>query len=231
MRFIWSIAFILLTIPEAVAFWSESPENRFERSLVRITFDQVDLAGLSREASRRGHGDSDEAAWRICERNLTYVYHHKLNRQRFLVAPRPQDVADQIAAILQKEDRLNQLIREGRELRGDHWDGGRWRTLVSEIEQTARELKSLFSAYFVEAHSAEYSFRVPTSTDPLEHQAVFLGESRRISNLLGTQLDDYFLSSSPGAVDISHFRGSSILTLATSMERLARLVSRRMPSR
>ncbi len=200
----------------------------FERSLREIACDALDLARLREQARMRSPSAADKEIDLLIERNLRFIYHNKLNRQRFLVAPDPQSVVDRIVVVLELNGRLGGLVSDGRRLFGREDPGLSADELVEEVGSAARELKRAFAGYFLEGHSSSYSVQVPLSRDTSTQLAYFLIQSGQITNELSQRLDDYFFNSSPQAVSLAQYRNSSVGTLADSLQRLSDLVGKRL---
>ncbi|GAB4117522.1 MAG: hypothetical protein Kow001_17770 [Acidobacteriota bacterium] len=214
---------ILLHVVSVEARWVE-PEGIFERTLYATSFDAVDWSSLAAVA---GTAQVDDPATRTTyERNLKYIFHQKLNRRRFLVAPDPQLVVDRIVAILAANRRIGQLLGEGRRKLGSPVPDAGSRALVKEVGSTARALREQFTAFFVEAHTTGYPVHLPRSPNPAAQFSSFILQAQTISEELTRRLDDYFFAPSPGAVRIEQMQSGNIVTLAESLEVLSGAVSR-----
>lgn len=199
-------------------------EANYERSLYATSFDQVDWSSLTAIAGSRA--ESEVELQQLCERNLKYIYHHKLNRRRFLVAPKPQVVVDRIVGILEASERLTGLLLRARGLLSRDALSADNRLLVQQVGRTARELRSQFTDYFLESHASAHTFQVPRSGDPAAQFSAFLLQSHRINLELSRRLDDYFFDGSPGAIRLDQMQSSNISALAESLEVLAGVVNR-----
>lgn len=200
------------------------PEGIYERTLYSTSFDAVDWSSLAAVAGTTP--EEDPATRRTYERNLKYIFHHKLNRRRFLVAPDPQLVVDRIVAILAASHRIGELLGEGRKKLGSPVPDAGSRALVKEVGSTARALREQFTAFFVEAHTTGYPVQLPRSPDPAAQFSSFILQAQTISDELTRRLDDYFFAPSPGAVRIEQMQSGNIVTLAESLEVLSGAVSR-----
>ncbi len=203
--------------------WAGS-EGNYERTLYAASFDSVDWSGLAAVAGVSLDGDL--AARQAYERNLKYIFHHKLNRRRFLVAPDPQMVVDRIVAIMETNQRIARLLADGRMQLGGRTPETGAQALVREVGHAARTLKEQFTGFFLEAHSATYAIHLPRSPDPAAQFSNFILQAQTISRDLTRRLDDYFFTSSPGAVRLEEMRSGNIVTLAESLEVLAGAVNR-----
>jgi hypothetical protein len=214
---------ILSTVVSVEAGWV-GPEGIYERTLYATSFDAVDWSSLAAVAGTTP--DEDPTTRRTYERNLKYIFHHKLNRRRFLVAPAPQLVVDRIVAIMEANYRIGQLLGEGRRKLGSRLPDADSQELVRQVGNTARALREQFTAFFVEAHTTGYAVHLPRSPDPAAQFSSFILQAQTISDELTRRLEDYFFAPSPGAVRLEQMQSGNIVTLAESLEVLSGAVSR-----
>lgn len=224
------IALLLLHTVEAVK--GQSPWSRkdspYELSLRSLSFDEVDFSPLTAVAEQREGASKREDVDRMVEENIRFIFHNKLNRNRFLVIPRPEQVIERVQHILKLEAELGDLIREGRRIAADRSFSPRCRELVAEVGDKAKVLKNEFRDYFVELKGSAYTLRLPDFSDSSGQFIYFLVQSERIHSRLRQRLDDYFLNPSPGAVPVSNFQESSIIVLAESLSRLSQEMDKRL---
>jgi hypothetical protein len=165
----------------------------------------------------------------VIQRNLQYIFHNRINRNHFLVAPDPDYLIAQIDAILQSRNKLDQVLREGRVLLGQEYSRSQLLSIVDEIGALAKNIKAAFFKTFVEGHVSRYSVLYPVTDDPAAQFAYFLVQSQRISLELDHQFEKYFFAVSPGAVNLNDYEGNSIGTLLESLEELSSGVGKRLP--
>lgn len=212
-----------LACPISATSISEA-ELQYERSLHAVSFENVDWTSLCAVAAVRLDRRDDPAP--LLERNLKYIFHHKLNRRRFLVAPKPQAVVDRIVSIMEANRRIAELLNHARTMLSGPVDRSESRDLVRDVGRMAKDLKSQFNGYFVESHAAAHSFMVPKSQDPATQFSAFLLESQAINRELSQRLDNYFFDDAPGAVHLDQMKTGTIAALAESLEVLAASVNR-----
>jgi hypothetical protein len=203
-----------------------SSERSYERSLYATSFDQVDWSSLTALAGDREQGNGEVQL--LCERNLKYIFHHKLNRRQFLVAPRPQVVVDRIVSIMEASQRLTQMLTRARTFLANPPPREDSRIVVQEVGRVARDIRSQFNSFFLESHAGSYSFQVPRSGDPSAQFTSFLLQSQVINRELTQRLDDYFFDDSPGSVRLEQMQAGNISALAESLEVLAGAVNRNL---
>lgn len=200
----------------------------FEESLFSISFDSIDTSGLRSFKLAPLQESTEEQFEAVVRRNLKFIYHNKLNRRRFLVAPEPQSVVDRIAYIFEVNRRLDELVVAGRgaENRGQSLLSG---NLIKEIRNSTKELKEGFNNYFVEGYNSTYVLKLSASDDPATQWAQFLLESSKICNELNVRLLDYFLNPAPEAISLRQFKSSSVNTLVDALLLLTEATSKRIP--
>ena len=196
----------------------------FEKSVSSVSFESIDFSALRPYQQDRSPNTSEAQFEAVVRRNLQFIYHNKLNRQRFLIAPEPQTVVDQISAILQANYRLNQLIRTAPSSNPSASVGA----LLEEIRHSTKALKALFNDYFVEGYSSTYVLRLSNSSDRPTLWALYLLESRKICGQLNSRLPEYFLNSAPEAISLRQIRSSSINTLVDALLMLTDSVSKKI---
>lgn len=195
--------------------------NSYDQSLKLVSFESVDLARLTSELKTRQDSLSESELDGLVQRNLHYIYYNRINRNHFLVAPKPEHVIDQIDLILQLNRRLRAALSQGRSLMGKDCPRDDLRALLDEVRFLVQELKSEFFEFFVEGHVSKYSLMFSDSRDSAVLFALFLVQSDRISAELNREFEQYFFDASPGAISLDEYRESSIGTLMESLEMLA----------
>jgi hypothetical protein len=198
----------------------------FDQSVSRISFKSVDVSPLRPWARQRTPMASDDELDRQISSNLQFIFHNMLNRRHFIVAPRPTDVVSEIAQILELEDRLDGMLTDGHRLTVDN--AAPAKDFVERVGRLARRLHDGFTKYFREGYGSDCRLDLELSNDPAVQLAAFLTVSETISQELTERTEDYFLSSAPGAVSLNHYRNSSISALSSTLERIAKVVTRRL---
>lgn len=208
--------------------WGNGKNSPYDLSLRSLSFDEVDFSRLTAVAEKREGAAEREDVDRMVEENIRFIFHNKLNRNRFLVIPRPDQVIDRVQLILELEAEMGELIQEGRRIAADRSYSRRCRELVSEVGSKAKVLKDEFRDYFIELKGSAYTLRLPDFDDSSGQFVYFLVQSERIHSRLSQRLDDYFLNPSPGAVPVSNFHESSIVVLAESLSRLSQEIEKKL---
>lgn len=198
----------------------------FDQTVARVSFDSVDLSPLRYWARERTPNASDDELDRRISANLRFIFYNMLNRNHFIVAPDPTDVISNIAKILELEDRLGGLLRDGHRLMAE--DSTPARQLVRQIGGVAKQLHDHFTSYFTEGYGSDCELDLEVSDDPDVQLAAFLAASERISQQLVDRTDDYFLSPVPGSVSLNQYKSSSITALSATLERVSKVVVRRL---
>ncbi len=199
----------------------------FEESILSISFESLDTASLQPFKPDRLETFTDAQFQSIVRHNLTFIYHNKLNRDRFLVAPDPQAVVDRMGYILEAIRRLNELVMNGPAM-GPEGESESSREFVRELRISTKDLKDVFNSYFVEGYSSTYILKLSASRDPAIQWSLFLLESRKICRELNLRLLDYFLNPAPEAISLKQFQSSSINTLVDALLLLTDSTSKRI---
>jgi hypothetical protein len=176
---------------------------------------------LTLELKRRHESLSETELDELVQRNLRYIFYNRINRSHFLVAPAPEKVINQIDLILKLNLKLEGVLHDGRLLMSQDYSRGELNTLMDDVSVLAREMKSEFFEFFVEGHASEYSLLFSDSRDLAVQLAHFLVQSNKIRAELSRGFDEYFFSTSPGAISLNEYEKNSIGTLIESLERLS----------
>lgn len=208
--------------------WGQRKNSPYDLSLRSLSFDEVDFSQLADVAEQRERAVERDDVDRMVEENIRFIFHNKLNRNRFLVIPRPEQVIERVQYILELDQEMAELIQEGRRIAADQSYSPRCHELVSEVGDRARVLKDEFRDYFVELKGSAYTLRLPNFDDSPGQFVYFLVQSERIHSQLTQRLDEYFLNPSPGAVTVSNFQESSIVVLAESLSKLSQEIEKKL---
>lgn len=200
----------------------------FTRSLSDLSFDRVDYSVLTVQLESRESLNGRSRLDLLVQHNLKYLYHHKMNRARFLVAPDPQNVIGVMTEIFESSNRIGGLIDQGSGMIQDEPGVDQMKWVVEEIGAEARDLKARFADYFVEGHNSRFEVVVPKTRNASDQFRAFLRDGGRINRQLESKLDGYFLADSPGAVRVSDYSSSSIGTLVEALNQLSRVVLKEM---
>lgn len=200
--------------------------SHWDQSLSSFSFEQVDMKPLYDRARTSYPSVAEADLTSRVKMNMKYIFHNKLNRTRFLVAPSAESIVRQIDTIFTLSDELDRLTLEGRRLvvrDGREKDFDR---LVTQMGKKASQLKNSFRDFFVEGTSSSYSFRYPKTGGVASQFTHFILESERIHEILAQRLDEFFFGASPGAIDLGDFERSSILALSDSLWALSQLAKK-----
>jgi hypothetical protein len=195
-------------------------------SFSSFSFETSNLVPLYLKARERyPFLDEHELASRV-KMNIKYIFHNRLNRERFLVAPSPELIIGQIHSILELNDELRRLTDNGRAMLMKETEPEQFGALALEMGRTAGELKDSFEGFFLEGGKSEYVLQYP-KTEPISAQFVhFILQSEKINRMLSQRLGDFFFGASPGAIALDDYGRSSILVLSESLCKLSQLVER-----
>jgi len=200
----------------------------WEESLASFSFDSVNLRPLYQRAKERYPSIAESELAPRVERNVKYIFHNRLNRQRFIVAPSPESIIGRISTILELNEELHLLTVSGRQLLLGETEATQFGEVAQTMGEIARELKSSFEDFFLEGGKPRYVFEY-TKMEPVSAQfGHFILQSERISKDLTRRLDDFFFGASPGAVALDDYESSSILVLTESLCKLSRLAEKDM---
>ena len=200
----------------------------WDQSISSFSFEQVDMQPLYERARESYPSIAETDLETRVRMNIKYIFHNKLNRERFLVAPSAQRIVQQISRIFTLSDELDRLNFEGRRLvvrRGEERD---FDTVVDEMGEAALALKNSFENYFVEGTRSSYAFRYPKTGELASQFTHFILESERIHGSLSQRLEEFFFGASPGAIDLGDYQRSSILALSGSLCALTDLAKKEM---
>lgn len=202
-------------------------DSRLSNSIDRMRLDDLDVEPLCDHLLNGNPALLEEDLHLLIRHNIQFILFNKMNDSRFLVHPGAQRVADRILVILTLADELEELIQEGRRAAADSRSGD-YRRLVDRIRDTARELRRSFNGYFVELHASQFVLQIPKLQDESVQFVHYIVQTDRIYRLLRKQLEDYFLSASPGQIGVTKYQESSIEVLCESLEKLSREVFNRL---
>jgi hypothetical protein len=202
--------------------------SNFEKSLAHISFEDLDTSELRPEVRSLKNFllPNDEDG--LIERNIRYIFYQKLNRARFLIAPKPQDVIEQIAKVLGNNRKLRLLVERGRLLASDSGSSEEMRSVVVEMGLEAKNLRKGFLDYFIECHSSSYSLKFSKTSEPLPQFVSFLTQADQITAQLSEVLGRYFFDHTPGAVVWTDFEETSVSTLVEALSELSEVARRRI---
>lgn len=199
-----------------------------EPDAIHFEAENVDLVPLHQEARKRFRDLSEEELAQLVDANLRFILHNQLNQAHFLVTPDAQRVVDRMVRVLQLTEEIAALLQEGRSLAVQKAGASEQEALMRSAGQLARELGRSFGEYFLDLSAAPYQLRVPQGRDGEITFVHYLIQFDRISRLLTRRVEDYFFSSVPGSVQLSHFDESSVTVLSESLMRLSEIAERRM---
>ncbi len=183
--------------------------------------DEVDLSPLWDLAQQRSTEVPEAELRTLVWSNFRFLFYNKLNRERFLATPRPNLVVKKIVGVLNLNERLSLLIEEARRSSDREASWRKKAQLVSEIDRSARKLRSAFSQYFVDEGSTTYRIRLArTKAKPVQFKYC-LTELNHVNMSLTRELDRYFFNPAPGLVRLSEYQSSSIGVLCESLVRLS----------
>ncbi|MFQ5740220.1 MAG: hypothetical protein ACE5JX_14535 [Acidobacteriota bacterium] len=211
------------------AAFSQADSAPANGNLRGLELSRVDYARLEREVRKRDLAIPEERFARTIQRNFQFLFLNNLNRERFLVTPRPRKVADTIVTILHLDDRLHELLRRCRAFAADSEaretieTRSRRRQMIREIGRVAARLNRVFSHTFVELQQSSY--RIPLLRSGTEAGRIrrYLAEADRIHLLLTQEINDYFFNVVPGSIVLSRFQHLSIMVLSEALTRLSKL--------
>jgi hypothetical protein len=198
----------------------------WDQSLSSFSFEQVDMRPLYERARTSYPGLAETDLVLRVRMNIKYIFHNKLNRERFLVAPSAEMIVRQINTIFSLSDELDQLAFEGRRLVVRQGNEEDFDTLVEEMGNKASELKASFEDFFLEGTRSSYAFRYPKTGEAASQFTHFILESEKIQGSLTRRLDDFFFGASPGAIELGDYSRSSILALSGSLCALSQLAKK-----
>ncbi len=131
--------------------------------------DQVDLRPLWDLAQQRSAEVPEAELRTLVWSNFRFLFYNKLNRNNFLASPGPDLVVEKIVGVLNLNERLRLLIEEAQRSGNREASWRKKAQLVTEIDRSARKLRSAFSQYFVDEGSATYRIRVAkTNAKPIQ---------------------------------------------------------------
>jgi hypothetical protein len=198
----------------------------WEESLASFSFDSANLRPLYLRAKERYPSMAESELAPRVEMNVKYIFHNRLNRERFLVAPSPQSIIARISAILELNEELQLLTTSGRQLLSVDTEPAQFGEVAQAMGEIAGELKDSFEDFFLEGGKPRYVFEY-TKMEPASAQfGHFILQSEKINKDLTRRLDDFFFGASPGAVGLDDYESSSILVLSESLYKLSRLAAK-----
>ena len=198
----------------------------WDKSLSSFSFEHVDMRPLY-ERARTSYPSVAETDLALRVRmNIKYIFHNKLNRERFLVAPSPEMIVQQIDTIFSLSDELDQLAVEGRRMLVSKGKEKDFDTLVEQMGEKASQLKGSFEDFFVEGTRSSYAFRYPKTGEAASQFTHFILESEKIQGSLTKRLDEFFFGASPGAIKLGDYSRSSILALSGSLCALSQVAKK-----
>lgn len=197
---------------------------RLEERWPSPDFSKVDFSSIEAETQARLPGEDAESVSELVRRNFQYVFFNRLNRDRFLVPPRPQDVAQRVLALLRLNRELGLSIESCKSYLGRDQEGKfvTERRLIRQIEDTAKRLHDQFGEFFLETREATYSFRIPKSNRDTRFLH-FVRQADQINRRLTQEMDAYFLAKSPGAIHLADYGKVTISVLTESLTRLCKI--------
>lgn len=201
-------------------FFEVDRRNRYELSLQKISFEDLDLEDVKTALRMQGNTLTDAELERRIEKNLQFIMRNQLNRNRFIVAPPPDAVLEKITLLVRHRTRLGELLKEGRKLAARHAPKQELEELVEKVTSVSEDLGREFD-YFVELRSEPYSLRVAVFETSLAQFVHFLVQGEKLNRALSAHIREYFLNESPGAIDVSNFDRTSFQVLCSSLRILS----------
>ena len=191
------------------------------------SIDRVDLKPLWDLAQQRSTEVPEAELRTLVWSNFRFLFYNKLNRNNFLTNPGPDLVVEKIVGVLNLNERLGLLIEEAQKSVAKREVSWREKAqLVTEIDRSARKLRSAFSQYFVDEGSASYRIRVAKiDAKPIQFR-YGLSQMDHVNTSLTRELDRYFFNPAPGLVRLSEYQSSSIGVLCESLVKLSRFTKK-----
>jgi len=217
----WIFALIFFSNHLLWAQYGIPRESRFEEHLHSVQLDRVDLSILRKEAETRVQASSEQELNRILTRNFQHIFMNRLNRNRFIIPPKPEDVASHIVEVLNLNRELEHLIEEGNRIRDGNRSSVEMKRIISAVKKTAEDLNRSFQSYFVEVNPATYSMVLSSRGDAGDLFRFYMYKSKAIHDELTASLNRYFFSNSPVAVDLDDYGIVSIEVLSKSLSKLS----------
>ena len=218
---IWTLIFSFPSANNLCAQFNGYSNSTYEKSLHYVRLDFVDLSILKKEAESRALGSSEQELNRLLTRNFRHIFLNQLNRSQFIVAPKPQTVANHIVNIFHLNKDLENLIEEGNRIQQGQQSNVQMRQIIGQVKKTAEDLNKSFHSFFVETHRSTYSMVLPSRGDNVELFRFYLRQSKQINRELTQSLDRYFFNLSPIAVSLDDYAAFSISVLSKSLSRLS----------
>ncbi len=188
-------------------------------------FSKVDFSDIEAEIQVLRPAEDPTQLSILARRNLQYVFFNRLNRNRFLATPSPQDVAERMLSLLRLNREIGLSIGSGRHLSNpptgrEHF--AQQREVIRQIEETAKRLRQQFGEFFVESRESTFKFFLPRSKDRGGFLQ-FVHQADRIQQRLTTEMNEYFLAESPGSIHLRDYQKFTLTVLTESLMRLCKM--------
>jgi hypothetical protein len=208
------LALILGFVAPALSpVWSADREEKL--------WEEVDVSPILTALRQRGVETTERDCEELVRSNLKHIYFNTLQTEQFLGMPKPDRVADQVSRVFSLSHGLRSLLDEAHALSAEKASAHTLRKTAREIGQRAGALHRRFCEYFREDDRAECALKVAPSESSGVGFERYLARCEAIWTALDSELDRYFLSPSPGTIELSAYRTCSISQLSLSLRKLS----------
>lgn len=194
----------------------------------QLSLENVDFATLEEAAQRLNPDLAHNGFEELVRANFQFIFYNKLNTGSFLMTPPPQDIVDQIAEVLNRKHRLQELITEGKMLAARSDGGRRKRELVIEIRNAARNLETAFRRYFLDLRQSSYTVNMRFFETRDSQFGFYISLCDQINKNLSREVERYFLSTAPGVVEVSDYEVVGITVLSESIRKISMITEKNL---